>query len=120
MTIIKEVDDTYMDIIGDRMSTIGEEYTRSDLDLVFSLEHKIIASFIDDKLSGFCVLIKPDNEYFLSYTWCDNSLNARKAFLKGIDYLIEHYPDIKFIKEREPVMYKAYLKRINKWQPEQQ
>jgi len=110
MVEIREVDDSYRDFVGEKMAKVSDEYTDEDLELAFNLEHIIIASFIDGEIVGFCLLLKPVTEYYVAYTWSKETLEAKKAFIKGIRYLVKNYPDIQFAGEKEPVMYRAYLK----------
>ena len=104
------LDDSYIDFVGKKMTEVGEEYTKKDLEVTMGVEHTIIGSIQNGKILGFCVLMKPAEDYYVSYTWCEKTLEGKKAFLKGIKYLVDNYPRVKFAKEREPIMYKAYLK----------
>jgi hypothetical protein len=99
------------------MSEVGEEYTQEDLEITFNCEHSIIGCVLNNRVVGFCVLMKPLDVYYVSYTWCERTAAAKRVFIEGIKYLIKHYPDVKFIEEKEPIMYRAYLKlKGNKWQ----
>lgn len=110
MEKIKLLDDNYLPFVGKMMTTVGSEYTQEDLEMVKACEHKIIGFIKDHNVVGFCVIMKPMDKYYVAYTWCEKTLTAKRVFIKGIKYLVDNYPDIQFVEEKEPVMYKAYLK----------
>jgi hypothetical protein len=114
MSEITLLDDSYIDFVGEKMAEVGEEYTKKDLEMTMGVEHAIIGCKLNGRIVGFCVLMKPAVDYYVSYTWCEKTLEAKRVFLKGIRYLVDNYPGVKFIEEREPIMYKAYLKTKGK------
>ena len=53
---------------------------------------KHIGSFADDgSIIAFCCLVARDNYWLMSNTWCEDTRRGKRAFAKGIDWILDKY-----------------------------
>lgn len=64
-------------------------YTKEDIDGYYSQEHMTLCTLDKDnlKVNAFVGLIKHDDGWLVCYTWCEDSMYAKKKFIKGIKFI---------------------------------
>ena len=111
--MIIHLSDYYIDFVKSKMQEIDcKLFTDEDFELFQSAKHDLLGYFHGGEIVTICGLLYVANTPFVTYTWCDGTLTGKKAFIKGIDYIIEKYPDVQFVDEvKDHVLYKTYMRR---------
>ena len=96
--MLVELDDGIRNFIEDKMSSLDSKvYNRTEFDTFFTLPHRIFTDINPHgTIIAFCTLRTLDNGYQMCYSWCNETREGKKAYLKGIHSIIEDYGPISF------------------------
>ena len=110
--MLVELDDSYISFVKEKMQELdANTFTDKDFEVFNAYNHTIIGYIHNDEVITFCCTMGLGNNKFVVYTWCNGTRRSKKAFLEGIDYLLENYPDIQFMEEvKSHPLFKAYTK----------
>ncbi len=95
-TYIIEINDTWKSFICKNMVQYGEVYNQKDFDAYFSMKHYNIGAFYQNRLIAFGCVLEIDDIYAMCYSWNDGTREGKRAFAKGIDYILERFDGILF------------------------
>lgn len=95
-----ELDDGIRDFIEEKMSKVDPEvYTKKEFNIFFSSPHRIF-SVVNKQGSivAFCGIHVREKDNKMCYTWCSDTLEGKKAYARGLDYMLTNYSPISFAK----------------------
>lgn len=92
--VATKVDDSLRWFIEEKMKLMGE-YVKEEADAMFEREHHTYVHINKHgTIDSFGMVHKVDGIYLFGYTWHDSSREGRRAFLKGLQVLLDEFGSI--------------------------
>lgn len=104
------IDDKIRPFIEEKMRQIDAVYNDDDFDVYFLNTHLNLVCIKNNHIIAFCCIITYQDLNSICYTWCDKSIEGKKAYLYGL----KHFPkDYNMVYKIDSYYPKAVKKRVS-------
>ena len=91
-----DAEDKYAEFIMEKMHKIDPKvYDKNDFELYLNSKHENILYIKNGNIIAFCVILL-EHPVKMAYSWSDKTVSGKKAYAKGIDYVIARHNALGF------------------------
>lgn len=107
---ITQVDDSIRWFIEEKMKEIGE-YVEEESNNVFDNEHyNYVHINKEGRIDSFGMIRKVGDNYLFGYSWCDKTIEGKRAYATGIKFLIKTFGSISI--QEQDLIYNKFKRMI--------